>query len=43
VSQAALLLCILKKDTKLHMVIDACECNNNTIKDMTPLLDQEVI
>jgi hypothetical protein len=43
VSQAALLLCIRKKDTNLHMVIDACQHNDNTIKDMTSLPDQEVI
>jgi hypothetical protein len=43
ISQAAPLLSIWKKDTKLRTVIDACQCNNNTIKDVTPLLDQEVI
>jgi hypothetical protein len=43
VSQAELLLCIQKKDTKFRTVIDARQRNDNTIKDVTPLLDQEVI
>ncbi|KNZ72183.1 hypothetical protein J132_04464 [Termitomyces sp. J132] len=25
------------------MALDACQCNDNTIKDVTPLLDQKVI
>jgi hypothetical protein len=37
------MLCINKKDSKLCTVIDACQRNENTIKDVTPLPDQEVI
>ncbi|KAG6870672.1 hypothetical protein C0995_011405, partial [Termitomyces sp. Mi166 len=42
-TQAALLLCISKKDGTLWTVLDARQHNDNTIKDVTPLLDQEVI
>ncbi|KXN91841.1 hypothetical protein AN958_11660 [Leucoagaricus sp. SymC.cos] len=41
--QAAPLLCILKKDGQLRTITDVRFHNDNTIKDMTPLLDQEVI
>ena len=41
--QAALLLCIPKKDGTLRTALDACQQNDNNVKDMTPLLDQEVI
>lgn len=43
VNQAAPLLCIPKKDGQLRTVIDARQRNDNTIKDVTPLPDQEVI
>ncbi|KAG6881979.1 hypothetical protein C0995_016387, partial [Termitomyces sp. Mi166 len=42
-TQAALLLCIPKKDGTLWTVLDARQRNDNTIKDVTPLPDQEVI
>ncbi|KAG6892546.1 hypothetical protein C0995_003159, partial [Termitomyces sp. Mi166 len=41
--QAAPLLCIPKKDGTLQTALDARQCNDNTIKDVTPLPDQEVI
>jgi len=41
--QAAPLLCVPKKNNKLRAVIDARQCNDNTMKDVTPLLDQEII
>ncbi|KNZ82185.1 Retrotransposable element Tf2 155 kDa protein type 1 [Termitomyces sp. J132] len=37
------LLCIPKKDGTLRMALDACQCNDNTIKDVTPLLNQDMI
>jgi hypothetical protein len=43
VMQAVPLLCNPKKDGKLRTVVDARQRNNNTIKDVTPLPDQEVI
>jgi hypothetical protein len=44
VSQAALMLCIPKKDgKKLRTVIDARKRNDNTEKDVTPFPDQEQI
>jgi len=43
VTQAALLLCIPKKDGKLRTVVDARQRNDNTVKDVTPLPNQEVI
>ncbi|KAG6870063.1 hypothetical protein C0995_015462, partial [Termitomyces sp. Mi166 len=42
-TQAAPLLCIPKKDGTLRTALDAQQHNDNTIKDVTPLLDQEVI
>ena len=33
--QAALLLCILKKDGMLHTALDAHQQNENTVKDIT--------
>ncbi|KAG6858282.1 hypothetical protein C0995_001171, partial [Termitomyces sp. Mi166 len=42
-TQAAPLLCILKKDGTLWTALDAQQHNDNTIKDVTPLPDQEVI
>ena len=41
--QAAPLLCIFKKDSRLRTVIDAQQCNKNSIKDVMPLPDQEII
>ena len=43
VSQVALMLCLKKEDNHLQMVINAQQQNKNTIKDVTPLLDPEVI
>jgi hypothetical protein len=43
VPQAAPMLCIRKKDSHLQTVVDARQRNKNTVKDVTPLLDQEVI
>jgi len=43
VKQAALLLCIPKKDGKLRTVVDARQQNDNMVKDVMPLPDQEVI
>ncbi|KAG6858697.1 hypothetical protein C0995_014667, partial [Termitomyces sp. Mi166 len=42
-TQAAPLLCISKKDGTLQTALDVQQRNDNTIKDVTPLLDQEVI
>ncbi|KAG6858984.1 hypothetical protein C0995_012448, partial [Termitomyces sp. Mi166 len=42
-TQAAPLLCIPKKDGTLWTALDARQRNDNTIKDVTPLPDQEVI
>ena len=42
-TQAAPLLCVMKKNSKLHTVVDACQRNNNTIKVMMPLPDQDAI
>ena len=41
--QAVPMLCILKKNGKLHTVFDLQEQNNNTVKDMTPFPDQDII
>ena len=41
--QAAPLLCVLKKNSKLRTVIDTRQHNDNTVKDVTPLPDQEII
>ncbi|KAG6870387.1 hypothetical protein C0992_000209, partial [Termitomyces sp. T32_za158] len=41
--QAAPLLCIPKKDGTLRTALDAQQRNNNTVKDVTPLPNQEVI
>ena len=41
--QAAHLLCIPKKDGMLHTALDEQQQNDNTVKDVTPLPDQEVI
>ena len=42
-SQAAPLMCIPKKNGKLRTVVDARQRNDNTVKDVTPLPDQDVI
>ena len=41
--QAVAMLCILKKNGKLHTVFDLREQNDNTVKDMTPFPDQDII
>ena len=43
VPQAAPLLCVQKKDAKLRTVVNARQRNDNTVKDITLLPDQEVI
>ena len=42
-SNAPPLMCIRKKDGKLRTVVDARARNDNTVKDVTPLPDQELI
>ena len=37
------MLCIPKKNSKLHTVFDLQEQNDNTVKDMTPFPDQDII
>ena len=41
--QAAPLLCILKKLGKLRTVVDCQQQNENTVKDVSPFLDQDQI
>ncbi|KAL7277449.1 hypothetical protein ACG7TL_009311 [Trametes sanguinea] len=41
--QAALLLCVAKKDGKLRTVVDARQRNSNTVHDLTPFPDQDLI
>jgi hypothetical protein len=41
--QAAPMLCIPKKSGLLHTAIDARKRNDNTVKDVTPFLDQDQI
>ena len=41
--QAAPLLCMPKNNNKLQTVIDARQHNDNTVKDVTALPDQEII
>ena len=43
VEQAAPLLCVAKKNGKLRTVVDARKKNDNTLKDVTPFLDQDQI
>ena len=43
VKQVAPLLCIHKKDGKLRTVVNVGQQNDNTVKDVMPLPDQEVI
>ena len=42
-TQAAPLLCVAKKNGKLRTVVDARQRNDNTVKDVTPLPDQDTI
>lgn len=42
-TQAAPMLCIPKKDNKLRTVVDCRQRNDNTVKDVTPMPDQEAI
>ena len=42
-TQAPPLMCIPKKDGRLRTVIDARQRNDNMVKDLTPLPDQEII
>ena len=41
--QAVPMLCIPKKNGKLHTVFNLQEQNNNTVKDVTPFPDQDII
>ena len=41
--QAVPMLCILKKNGKLRTVFDLQEQNHNTVMDMTPFPDQDII
>jgi hypothetical protein len=41
--QAAPMMCLPKKDGRLRTVVDARQRNDNTVKDVTPLPDQDVI
>ena len=43
VPQASPLLCIPKKDGRLRTVVDCRERNLNTVKDLTPFPDQDMI
>ena len=43
VPQASPLLCVLKKNGKIRTVVDCRERNANTVKDLTPFPDQEMI
>jgi hypothetical protein len=43
VPQASPLLCIPKKNGRLHTVVDCRERNLNTVKDLTPFPDQDMI
>jgi hypothetical protein len=37
------MLCVYKKNMALRTVVDGQQCNNNTIKDVMPLPDQDLI
>ena len=41
--QAVPMLCIPKKNGKLHTVFDLREQNDNMVKDVTPFPDQDII
>ena len=41
--QAALMLCIRKKNNTLQTVVDGQQQNDNMVKDVTPLPDQDII
>ncbi len=42
-SQAAPMLCLPKKDRHLQTVVDCRQCNEKTVKDVTPMPDQDSI
>jgi hypothetical protein len=42
-NQAAPMLCIPKKNGKLCMTVNFQQHNDNTVRDITPLLDQDQI
>jgi hypothetical protein len=37
------MLCVPKKNSMLHTVFDLREQNKNTVKDVTPFPDQDII
>jgi hypothetical protein len=41
--QAAPMLWVPKKNSKLCTTVDFRQCNDNTVRDITPLLDQDQI
>ena len=41
--QAAPMLCISKKNSKLRTIVDCRQRNDNTVKDVTPFLNQDWI
>ena len=41
--QVVAMLCIPKKNGKLHTVFNLQEQNDNTVKDVTPFPDQDII
>lgn len=43
INQAAPMLCVNKKDGHLCTIVDARQCNENTVKDMMPLPDMDII
>jgi hypothetical protein len=43
VDQAAPMLCVHKKTMALRTIVDGRQCNENTLKDVTPLPDQDLI
>ena len=43
IPSTAPLMIVLKKDGSIRTVIDACECNENTVTDDAPMPDQEMI
>jgi hypothetical protein len=43
VREATPMLCILKKNGKLHTIVDCQPQNDNTVKDITPFPDQDTI
>jgi hypothetical protein len=43
VDQAAPMLCVHKKTMALHTIVDGRQRNENTLKDVMPLPDQDLI